>query len=90
MNSLQTKLMDIHKTIKELEDIINEKTESIFQIETQLTVLEENRRAEKLQLTEYTKKMEGFKELMQETDGYYKQIEQNIETLMSILTTSRE
>jgi chromosome segregation ATPase len=90
MNTLHSKLTDIHKTIRELELMINEKNDSIKQIESQLLVLEENRKAEQLQLDEYTKKLQGFKGLMQETDNYYKQIEQNIDTLMTILTTSRE
>ena len=89
MNSLQTKLTDIQKTIQELEGIIQEKTCSIQQIETQLTVLQENHRAEQLQLDEYSKKLEGYKGLMDETDSYYKQIEQNIDTLMTILSSSR-
>jgi chromosome segregation ATPase len=89
MNSLQTKLSDIQSTIQELETIIQDKNENIKQIETQLTVLQENYRAEQLQLEEYTKKLQGYKELMSETDSYYKQIEQNIDTLMTILTSSR-
>lgn len=89
MNTLQTKLTDIQKTIQELEGIIQEKTDSIQQIESQLVVLQENHRAEQLQLDEYTKKLQGYKELMTETDSYYKQIEQNIDTLMTILTSSR-
>ena len=89
MNSLQTKLTDIQKTIQELEGIIQEKTCSIQDIETQLRVLQENHRAEQLQLDEYSKKLEGYKGLMSETDSYYKQIEQNIDTLMTILSSSR-
>jgi chromosome segregation ATPase len=89
MNSLQTKLTDIQKTIQELEGIIQEKTCSILEIETQLRVLQENHRAEQLQLDEYSKKLEGYKGLMNETDSYYKQIEQNIDTLMTILSSSR-
>jgi predicted nucleic acid-binding Zn-ribbon protein len=89
LNSLQTKLTDIQRTIQELEHIIQEKTETIQHIESQLVVLQENHRAEQLQLDEYTKKLEGYKGLMSETDSYYKQIEQNIDTLMTILATSR-
>ena len=89
MNSLQTKLTDIQKTIQELEQFIQDKTESIQHIESQLIVLQENHRAEQQQLDEYTKKLQGYKELMTETDSYYKQIEQNIDTLMTILTSSR-
>jgi len=88
MNTLQTKLTDIQNTIGELETLIQEKTESIHLIETQMETLQENYRAEKSQVDEFTKKLQGYQELMHETESYYKQIEQNIETLMNILTTS--
>jgi chromosome segregation ATPase len=88
MNTLQTKLTDIQNTISELETLIQEKSESIHLIETQMATLEENYRAEKSQVDEFTKKLQGYQELMHETESYYKQIEQNIETLMNILTTS--
>jgi len=90
MNTLQTRLEGLHNTIRELESIIEEKTSSIQSIDSQLLVLQENRRAETLQLEEFTKKLQGHRELMQETDNYYHQIQQNIETLMTILTTSRD
>jgi len=89
MNTLQTKLTDIQSTIVDLETLIQEKSESIKQIEAQIAILEENYRAEKSQVDEFTTKLKGFKELMHETDNYYNQIEQNIDTLMTILTTSR-
>jgi chromosome segregation ATPase len=88
MNTLQTKLTDIQSTIGELEMLIQEKSDSIRLIESQMAILEENYRAEKSQIDEFTKKLKGYQELMHETDSYYKQIEQNIETLMNILTTS--
>lgn len=87
MNTLQTKLTDIQHTISELEMLIQEKSESIHQIESQMATLEENYRAEKSQVDEFTKKLKGYQELMDETESYYKQIEQNIETLMNILTS---
>jgi chromosome segregation ATPase len=88
MNTLQTKLTDIQSTIGELEMLIQEKSESIHQIESQMAILEENYRAEKSQVDEFKKKLQSYQELMHETDSYYKQIEQNIDTLMNILTTS--
>ncbi len=83
MNSLQSKLSDIHKTIHDLEELIEEKTHTILQIETHLVTLQETHKAEKNQLEEYTG-------LMKETENYYNQIEQNIDTLMTILTSSRD
>lgn len=89
MNTLQSKLTDIQSTIVDLETFIRDKSESIRQIEQQISILEENYRAEKSQIDECTHKLKGYQELMQETDSCYKQIEQNIDTLMTILTSSR-
>ena len=60
MNTLQTKLSDIQKTIRDLEVLIEEKTHSILQVETHLVALQETHKAEKIQLEEYTKKLDGF------------------------------
>jgi Sec-independent protein translocase protein TatA len=82
-------LVDIKKSIGDFKSMIEEKTEKVEQMEKQQLNLEENIRAEKLQLEELTKKLQGCLELKQETDSYYTQIEHNIDTLMTILTTSR-
>jgi hypothetical protein len=82
-------LVDIKKSIGDFKSMIEEKTEKVEQMEKQQLNLEENIRAEKLQLEELTKKLQGCLELKQETDSYYNQIEHNIDTLMTILTTSR-
>jgi Sec-independent protein translocase protein TatA len=86
---LQRMLVDIKKSIGDFKSMIEEKTEKVEQMEKQQLNLEENIRAEKLQLEELTKKLQGCLELKQETDSYYTQIEHNIDTLMTILTTSR-
>ena len=86
---LQRMLVDIKKSIGDFKSMIEEKTEKVEQMEKQQLNLEENIRAEKLQLEELTKKLQGCLELKQETDSYYNQIEHNIDTLMTILTTSR-
>jgi chromosome segregation ATPase len=90
MNSLQSKLSDIHKTIHDLEELIEEKNHTILQIETHLVTLQETHKAEKNQLEEYTKKLDGYRGLMKETENYYNQIEQNIDTLMTIITSYRD
>jgi len=86
---LQRMLVDIRKSITDFKSMIEEKTEKVGQMEKQQVILEENIRAEKSQLEELTKKLQGCLELKQETDSYYTQIEHNIDTLMTILTTSR-
>jgi len=69
--------------------MIEEKTEKVEQMEKQQLILDENIKAEKSQLEELNKKLLGCLELKQETDSCYSQIEQNIDTLMTILTSSR-
>jgi len=86
---LQRMLVDIKKSITDFQSMIEEKTERVQQMEKQQISLEENIRAEKSQLDELTKKLQGCLELKNETDSYYSQIEHNIDTLMTILTSSR-
>jgi len=86
---LQRMLVDIKKSITDFKSMIEEKTEKVEQMEKQHLILEENIRAEKIQLEELNKKLQCSLELKQETDSYYTQIEHNIETLMTILTSSR-
>jgi chromosome segregation ATPase len=89
IENLQRMLSDITHRINELTHLITEKSESIRMIETNLALLQENLQAEKIQLEEYQRSLQGAMEMKSETDGYFKQIEQNIDTLMTILTTSR-
>ena len=86
---LQRMLVDIKKNISDFKAMIEEKTEKLDMMEKQQLNLEENIRAEKSQLEELTKKLNSCLEMKQETDSYYSQIEHNIDTLMTILTTSR-
>ena len=89
IDMLQRMLVEIKKNIADFNTMIEEKTEKIEQMERQQRVLEENIRAEKQQLEECSKKLQSCLELKQETDSYYTQIEHNIDTLMTILTSSR-
>jgi len=86
---LQRMLADIKKSIADFKSMIEEKTEKVELMEKQQSNLEENIRAEKQQLEELNKKLQGCLEMKQETDSYYSQIEHNIDTLMTILTSSR-
>jgi chromosome segregation ATPase len=89
IETLQRMISEINKKIHELNELIDEKIETIQRTESQISILQENLKADKSQMEEYQKQLTNTIEMKKETDGYYKQIEQNIDTLMTILTTSR-
>lgn len=89
IETLQHMISDMNKKMQDLSELIQEKRLAIEITESQISNLQENLKADKSQLTEFEKQLTGIVELKNETDDYYKQIEQNISTLMTILTTSR-
>ena len=89
IESLQQMISDMNQKMSDLSELIKEKSESINHLESHILLLQNNLNADKLQLAEFEKQLNGVVELKKETDSYYKQIESNISTLMTILTTSR-
>jgi len=89
IETLQHMISDMNKKMLDLSELIKEKSLAIEITESQISNLQENLKADKIQLAEFEKQLTGIIELKNETDDYYKQIEQNISTLMTILTTSR-
>ena len=89
IETLQHMISDMNKKMLDLSELIKEKSQEILITESKISTLQENLKADKLQLSEFEKQLNGIIELKNETDDYYKQIEQNISTLMTILTTSR-
>jgi chromosome segregation ATPase len=89
IETLQHMISDMNKKMLDLSELISEKSEAILLAESQISVLQDNLKADKVQLDEFKKQLNGIIELKNETDDYYKQIEQNISTLMTLLTTSR-
>ena len=89
IETLQHMISDMHRKMLDLTELIKEKSLAIDIAESQISHLQENLKADKLQLAEFEKQLHGIIELKNETDDYYRQIEQNISTLMTILTTSR-
>lgn len=87
IDALQTKLYNLNKSIEDLEKCICEKTDVIQDLERQMFNLQDILHVEKGQLDEYSKKLRDLQEMRQATDNYYKQLEQNIDTLMTILTS---
>ena len=88
IDALQTKLYNLNKSIEDLELCISEKTIVIDDLNKQITGLQDILHLEKTQLEDYSKKLTSLQEMRQATDNYYKQLEQNIDTLMTILTGS--
>jgi chromosome segregation ATPase len=89
IETLQHLISDMNKKMLDLAELISEKSEAILLAESQISMLQDNLKADKLQLAEFQKQLNGTIELKNETDEYYKQIESNIATLTTILTTSR-
>jgi chromosome segregation ATPase len=89
IETLQHMISDMNKKMADLSELIEEKSQSIKISESQIEQLQQNLKADKLQLAEFEKQLNGIIELKNETDDYYKQIESNISTLMTILTSSR-
>jgi len=89
IETLQHMISDMNQKMLDLSELIKEKSQEILITESKISTLQENLKADKLQLSEFEKQLNGIIDLKNETDDYYKQIEQNISTLMTILTTSR-
>jgi len=89
IETLQHMISDMNKKMLDLSEIIKDKSQEILITESKISTLQETLKADKLQLSEFEKQLNGIIDLKNETDDYYKQIEQNISTLMTILTTSR-
>ena len=86
---LDEKMKHIQRTLQQLEQ---EKEVHLQKLETwkieQERLREEELKTQEL-LNEVSAKLKDMYELKQETDAYYKQIQQSVETLLSLLSSSR-
>lgn len=86
---LDEKMKHIQRTLQQLEQ---EKGVHLQKLETwkieQERLREEELKTQEL-LNEVSAKLKDMYELKQETDAYYKQIQQSVETLLSLLSSSR-
>jgi len=85
---LNDKLSNIDKTLAGLEKIRNEKENSIMTLQQKMMELNNILEEEKNTLNECVKKITSIKELKKESESYYKQIEQGVDTLLNILDSS--
>jgi len=88
INILNERLTNIDKSLVSLEKVRKEKENAIMTIQQKIleltTTLEEERKV----LDECVKKINSITELKIESESYYKQIEQGVDTLLNILDSS--
>ena len=87
IDTLQNMIFTLNKSIEQIEKSICEKTDSIQELERQMFTLQDTLHVERTQLEEFSKKLKGLQEMKRDTDEYYKQLDQSIDTLMTILTS---
>ena len=87
IDTLQNMIFTLNQSIEQIEKSICEKTDSIQDLERQMFALQDTLHVERTQLDEFSKKLKGLQEMKRDTDEYYKQLDQSIDTLMTILTS---
>jgi predicted nucleic acid-binding Zn-ribbon protein len=85
---LNDKLSNIDKTLVGLEKIRSEKESAIMNLQQKMMELNNTLEQEKNTLEDCVKKINSITELKKESESYYKQIEQGVETLLNILDSS--
>jgi chromosome segregation ATPase len=88
IDTLQHMIFTLNKSIEQMERAICEKTDSIQELERQMFTIQDTLHVERTQLEEFSKKLKGLQEMKRDTDEYYKQLDQSIDTLMTILTSN--
>lgn len=85
---LNDKLSNLDKTLEGLEKIRREKENSIMTFQQKIMELNTILEQEKKTLEDSIKKINSITELKRESESYYKQIEQGVDTLLNILDSS--
>jgi chromosome segregation ATPase len=85
---LNDKLSNLDKTLEGLEKIRREKENAIMTIQQKIMELNAILEKEKGTLEDSIKKINSITELKKESESYYKQIEQGVDTLLNILDSS--
>jgi chromosome segregation ATPase len=88
INILNERLSNIDKTLVSLEKVKNEKENAIMIIQQKILELTITLEEERKILEESNKKINSITELKTESESYYKQIEQGVDTLLNILDSS--
>ena len=88
INILNERLNNIDKTLVSLEKVKREKENTIMAIQQKILELTTSLEEEKKILDESVKRINSITELKTESESYYKQIEQGVDTLLNILDSS--
>ena len=88
INILNERLNNIDKTLVSIEKVKREKENTIMAIQQKILELTTSLEEEKKVLDESVKRINSITELKTESESYYKQIEQGVDTLLNILDSS--
>jgi hypothetical protein len=88
INILNERLTNIDKTLCLLEKVKKEKENAIMVIQQKILELTTSLDEERKVLDDSIKKINSITELKIESESYYKQIEQGVDTLLNILDSS--
>jgi len=88
INILNEQLTNIDRTLVSLEKVKHEKENTIRIIQEKIVELTTSLEEERKILDESVKRINSITELKIESESYYKQIEQGVDTLLNILESS--
>jgi chromosome segregation ATPase len=86
---LDEKMRHIQKTLQQLEQEKENHLEKLEGWKQEQAILKQEELKTQALLNDVTAKLTDMYELKKETDVYYNQIQQSVDTLLSLLTTSR-
>jgi chromosome segregation ATPase len=86
---LDEKMKHIQRTLQQLEQEKETHLQKLGTWKTEQERLREEELKTQEHLDEVSAKLKDMYELKEETDAYYKQIQQSVETLLSLLSSSR-
>jgi len=86
---LDEKMRHIQKTLQQLEQEKDHHLEKLEGWKQEQAILKQEELKTQALLNDVTAKLTDMYELKKETDVYYNQIQQSVDTLLSLLTTSR-
>ena len=84
---LDDKMKNIQRTLQQLEEERAVHLDKLQGVKIEQEVLRQEELKAQAELDEIASKLEDLYELKKETDVYYKQIQQSVETLLTLLST---
>ncbi len=87
ISQLDEKMKNIQRTIQQLEQEKETHQHKLEGLKKEQETLKQEEQKSQIQFNETVSKLTDLYDLKQETDVYYKQIEQSVETLLSLLST---